>query len=260
MISFFTRSGGAGIIRGEQVASYLGAKLNPLSDFENDVCVYIKCVPPENYPKKTYIDVVEDSEGLRWVKDHPDVGIIASSKSIYEHFDGILTNHLVFIPQHHCNFEKVVRTRDKVEIAGIIGNKAAFQHPLEDLEKKLNKIGIELKTLIQKRFDSREEVVEFYKQIDIQIIWRPNSDGIIRNPLKLTNACSFGIPTVAYPEENFMAEYESYFIPVTTIDEMIEKIKQLKDERDYYDNYAFAGLFKAETYHISNIAKLYLTL
>ncbi|KKL03735.1 hypothetical protein LCGC14_2623170, partial [marine sediment metagenome] len=50
---------------------------------------------------------------------------------------------------------------------------------------------------------TREDVCEFYKTIDIQIAFRtPGKEvrpPIFRNPLKVFNAGSFKIPTVAYP-------------------------------------------------------------
>lgn len=259
-LSFFTHSGGAGKIRGEQVASYLGAKLNPKSGFENDTCIYVKCVPPENYPNCSYIDVVEDSAGLRWAKTHPHIGLIASSKSIYKYLGKILPNKIVLIPQHHCNFERVVRIRKEVKVAGIIGNNASFQYPLGEIEARLNLIGMELKTLIKKRFTERQEVVDFYKQIDIQLVWRPGSDGVLRNPLKLINAMSFGIPTIAYPEKDFDAELRGHFWEVLSIEEMIEKIKLLKDKEIIYSASSQLEIEKAEEYHIDNISKLYLKL
>lgn len=260
MISFFTHSGGAGLIRGEQIASYLSAKLNPKSGFESDVCIYVKCIPPEKYPRHTYIDVVEDSAGLRWVKNHPEVKLIASSYIIYAYLDTNYGNDKFFIPQHHCNFERRLRTRTKVDTVGIVGNKASFQHPLDELEKKLRDMGIELKTLIKKRFSSREEIVDFYKQIDIQFVWRPGSDGVLRNPLKLINAMSFGIPTVAWPEEDFVAEFDGYFSPAKSIDELLAIVKRLKKDNLFYKEMSDKALSNVEDYHIENIAKLYLKL
>ena len=235
MISFFTHSGGAGIIRGQQVAKHLGAKLNPKSGFENDTCIYVKCVPPEYYSENTYIDVVEDSAGLRWVKSHPKVGIIASSKSIYDYLIIKLLNKIVLIPQHHCNFERQVRTRNEVDTVGIIGNKACFQYPIGEFEAKLNSMGMKLKTLIKKTFDSRQEVVDFYKTIDIQVVWRPNSDGVLRNPLKLINAMSFGIPTVSYPEKDFQVELGEYYISTFSADGVISGIEELRKNKFSYE-------------------------
>ncbi len=259
MISFFTHSGGAGIIRGEQIAPYLKAKLNPTQGYEDDICIYVKCVPPENYPKRTYIDVVEDSAGLRWVKSHPEVGIIASSKSIYDHLSK-LPNKIVLIPQHHCNFERAVRTRKEVKVVGIIGNQASFQFPLGEFEASLKLMGMNLLTFIKKKFKDREEVVDFYKKIDIQVVWRPNSDGVLRNPLKLVNAMSFGVPTVAYPETDFEVELKGNFLPARTIDQLLFGIKWFKDHDEFYNSWSDNILKKAEEYHIENISKLYQKL
>ena len=260
-ISFFTKGGGSGKIRGEQIAKHLGAKLNPKKGFKDDICIYVKCAPPKNYPKRTYIDVIEDSEGLRWVKSHPKVGIIASSVSIRDYLTCELNrNDIVLIPQHHCNFERIKRTRKKVTTAGIIGNKHSFQYPLDELEKKLDKIGMKLKTLIKPKFKDRHEVVDFYEQIDIQLIWRPNIDDVLKNPLKLVNAMSFGIPTIAYPEINMNMAFEDHFLKPISIEEMVDCVYELKHFSMYYKSWALSGLNRAEEYHIDNIAKLYKKL
>ena len=260
MISFFTRPGGAGIIRGKQISEYIDGKLNPIDGYENDICIYIKCVPPKNYPKHTYVDVIEDSAGLRWAKSHPDVGIIASSKSMYDHLRLTLKNKIVFIPQHHCNFEQWIRPLRDIKVAGIIGNKAAFQYPLDKLRERLEYINIELKTLIKHDFQSREEIVEFYKNIDIQLVWRPENDTPLRNPLKIINAMSYGIPTVAYPEITFVEECSGLFSEATTIDKLIQEVKWLKDALHWYYMYARVGVHKSVNYHIDTISKLYLQL
>jgi hypothetical protein len=260
VISFFIHSGGAGKIRGEQIAKRIGAKINPKEGFEKDICIYVKCVPPDNYPTKTYIDVVEESEGLKWVFSHPKVGVIASSVSMYNYLKVKLKNKIVLIPQHHCNFERIKRTRGEVKVAGIIGNPAAFQYPLKDIESKLRGIGVSLKPFIKKVFNNRQEVVDFYKQIDVQLIWRPGSDGVLRNPLKITNALSFGIPTVAYPEEDFDEEYYDLYVRTLTINEMIDRVERLKNSETYYTRLSKTGLEIAESYHIDNISKMYLFL
>jgi hypothetical protein len=256
MISFFYSRGGAGEIRGRQIGSYLKAKLNPESGFEDDICIYVKSAPSVNHPKKSYIDIIEYSRGYKYALKH-DIGIIASSKSIFNLFK---LKNAVLIPQHHCNFERIRRDKCEVKVAGIIGNKASFQYDLDDLRVRLEKIGIELKTFIKWQFKDRQEVVDAFKQIDVQLVWRPNSDGVLRNPLKLTNACSFGIPTVAYPEENFIQEFKGNFIPAGSISDLVNSVYKLKSSDKFYEEYAEAGIEKAEEYHIDNISKLYLKL
>jgi len=256
MISFFYHSGGSGEIRGRQIGSYLKAKLNPKRGFKNDICIYVKSAPPVNHPKRSYIDVIEYSMGYKYALKH-EIGIIASSKSIFNIFK---LKNVVLIPQHHCNFERIKRQKREVKVAGIIGNKASFQYDFNDLRIRLDKIGIELKTFIKWQFKDRQEVVDAFKQIDIQLIWRPNSDGVLRNPLKLTNACSFGIPTVAYPEENFMQEFKGSFLPAGSISDLVNSVHKLKSSDRFYEEYAESGIKKAEEYHIDNVSKLYLKL
>ena len=130
----------------------------------------------------------------------------------------------------------------------------------EEFEAKLNLMGLELKTLIKKTWKDRMEVVDFYKQIDIQVVWRPNSDGILRNPLKLINAMSFGVPTVAYQETDFVEELDGYFLPATNIENLIEKINDWVKAPELHERMSRKWITKAEEYHIDNISKLYLKL
>ena len=75
-------------------------------------------------------------------------------------------------------------------------------------------------------------------------------------PLKITNAASFGVPTIALDEPSFK-EMEGCYIGVTTPEEWLEKLDYLIANPDVYDDMAKTCLEKAEKYHISNIAKLY---
>ena len=48
--------------------------------------------------------------------------------------------------------------------------------------------------LTSTKFHDRQEVANFYQQIDIQVIWRPSrARARLKNPLKIVNAASFGI-------------------------------------------------------------------
>ena len=141
---------------------------------------------------------------------------------------------------------------------GFIGfPKYSFRHPLDDIRNGLAKLGLDF--VEKTTFNHRNGVNWFYKNVDIQIVWRPYADEF-RNPLKLSNAGSYGIPTVAYPEESFVSEYNGCFIPATSIDELIIKVKELKDNPDLYDNMAKKVMTRAENYHIEHIAKLYKEL
>lgn len=258
MLNFFTSGGGSGEIRGVQIANKLKGNINPKEFSGSDINIYIKDYPTGNIPNHVYIDVVEDSRGLRWVKNHPEVGIIASSKMILDHIIEITKGRkdIILIPQHHCNFDRWTRAIKGMKVAGIIGNKGTYQGDLYKLSKELESNGIKLITLIKKKFKDREEVVEFYKKIDVQIVYR--EDMSLRNPLKLINAMSFGIPTIAYAEPSFVME-ELPFMPVRKLDDIIIAINMLKFPT-VYRNIAEMGLKAAENYHIDVISKLYLKL
>lgn len=261
MISFFfeTRHSHTSQIRGLQMATYIGGKTNPKSGFKDDVCIWVKSQPPKNYPRFSYVDIMEGDNLEPWLAAHPKVGIIAVTRDIKKYLEKkLVRNDIKLIPQNHCNYKRELRDRKEVKTVGFIGfPKYSFRHPLDDIKIRLAKVGLNFveKTI----FNGRRGVIEFYRKIDIQIVWRPYADEF-RNPLKLSNAGSYGIPTVAYPEESFVSEYNGCFIPATSIDELIIKVKELKDNPDLYNYMAKKVMTRAENYHIEHIAKLYKKL
>jgi hypothetical protein len=262
-LSFFTRLSskgeitGSSRIRGYQVATYLGAKINPIENYNDDVCIYVKKQPPENFPKYSYLDLVDGHRRVPWLEKHPHIGVIASSQSAYEYLAKKLgRNDIVLIPQHHCNFDRVRRKRKSVTVAGVIGRPTAIRYPWDKLRKKLNKLGMELK--IQNKYTCKEDVVNFYKGLDVQIVWRV-SHRWYKNSLKIVNAGSFGIPTVAWPEIGYK-DMEGCYLPAETIDNLISGVSRLKNSQRFYQGYAEKLIKKTEQYHIKNIAKLYIKL
>src|SRR3990167_753910 len=92
MISFFAKSPFemkhlqrvSSIVRGEQIAAYMGnARLNPESDYEDDVCIYVKphITPGNNFKfeKKSYVDIQDGWDLIHVLKKYPEVGVIAYS-------------------------------------------------------------------------------------------------------------------------------------------------------------------------------------
>jgi hypothetical protein len=248
---------GSSTIRGEQIAEYLGAKLNPASGYDDDICIYVKPNIKTKFTKHSYIDIMDVSRNTFLSFIHLGIPIIVSSRPAYEIYSEAFKKHrIVLIPQHHCNYERLKRDRPKVTTVGIIGYHASFVYPMEDVRKRLQEIGMEL--LFENHILNRTDAVNFYKKIDIQITWA-ESTWITKNAMKLYNAASFGIPTVARKQQIYK-EFEGYYIPVNTIDEMIKEIVKLKEDKEYYAQYSAHILPKAEEYHISNIAKLYKQL
>jgi len=257
-LAFFSKKlgtsgkGGSGLIRAVQIAEHLGAKLNPGKDYKNGVCIYVKAEPPENFPKHSYLDVMDTDGRNRWLKKHPEIGVIACSEAARSHLSKVLKrDDVVVIPQHHCNYDRVKRDRKEMLVVGVIGRPSSMDLDINDLKKRLRKIGMEF--VMTSKYRGREDVVDFYKKIDIQIIWRKENKPF-KNALKIVNAASFGIPTVAYPEQGYM-EMEGYYLRAKTIDKLIDEVKDLKGGW-----HTQRLIDKAEEYHIDNIAELYKKL
>lgn len=254
--------GGSALIRGEQIAKYLNAKYNPTEGYENDVCIYVKPAmkldgsPRDTFMKNSYIDVIDFKEYIDWLRQMPKVAGIFASEFALNHVKKLdLKNKLIYIPQQHCNFERFVRTRSEIKNVGIIGGPRAFRLPIDEVRDRLSRIGLNL--FIKDDYQSRDDVVNFYKEIDIQIIWDTLYTWL-KNPLKIVNAASFGIPTVGYPHKGYM-EVEGFYTKSFTLDELIEQVEKLKNPENYQA--AIAGPLKmAEKYHISKIAEKYLEL
>ena len=99
---------------------------------------------------------------------------------------------------------------------GTVGSRASLHLDLDDLDRRLRAIGITMQRRDMGR--RREHVLQAYRTMDVQIVFRANlPDREICDALKLSNAGSFGIPTVAYPEVSYAAEYDGCFLPAHTI-------------------------------------------
>src|SRR3972149_3581238 len=73
-------------IRGDQIADQIGAKLNPTSGYENDVCIYIKPMvrKGEDFKfegRRAYIDIIDGHNLGGLVAKYPDVGAIVCSRA-----------------------------------------------------------------------------------------------------------------------------------------------------------------------------------
>ncbi len=248
---------GSSIIRGEQISKYLGAKLNPQEGFENDICIYVKPHIGTRFSRHLYIDIMDAprSKFLGFIR--LGIPIIVSSQLAYDLYSkAFKKNKIIFIPQHHCNYARIKRTRQKVATVGILGYHASFTYPIDDVRKRLHGVGLEL--LFENHILNRTDAVNAYRKIDVQITWA-DSTWITKNAMKLYNAASFGIPTVGRKQQVYK-EFEGYYIPVTTMDEMIDELVKLKEDKKYYAQFSELIVRKAEEYHISSIAKLYKQL
>ena len=144
-------------------------------------------------------------------------------------------------------------------------NIAPVELDINDVTKALAEIGLEYK--MQQNFKTRQDVVDFYKSIDIQLCFR-HWRGIgqkeppeLKNPLKLENAGSFKIPTVAYPEPCFVDEFGSgMFVHALSLKGIVAGCAMLKNKKSFYATYAQRAQIRARDFHINKIAPLYLDL
>ncbi len=252
------------IIRGQQIAQYLGAKLNPQDGYETDVCIYVKphVKPDEDFTFSghPYLDIIDGWVLLHLAKRHPEVPIITCSYVDFEYVSALVDNKVILIPQHHCNFEQIKRTREEITTIGCIGADAAFDYIPLELKEEIKKRGMEL--VEYSSFKTREDICSFYQEIDIQLVWRPyirKQKIRLSNPLKLVNAASFGVPTIALDEPTFV-EFKDNYLPVKSVDEFLDRLDALRASPQIYKEYSEKCLSKADNYHIEQISKLYKAL
>lgn len=248
------------MIRGDQMADYLGAKFNPQQDYQDDVCIYVKPWVEKggdmNLEGIPYIDIIDGHNLGQLALKHPEAGVIVCSRADQAVMSSVIPNKIVFIPQHHCNFERQLKTLGQITKVGIIGTKEAFKFLPQGLKKALSERGIDL--VEYSKFFTRQDIINFYQNIDVQIVWRPYKKRL-SNPLKIVNAASFGIPTIALDEEAFK-EVSSCYIPVSTLGELLGELDALRSFQNIYFDFSAKCVVKAEEYHIENVSKLYRNL
>lgn len=251
---------GSSLIRGEQVAQYLGGKYNPTEGFENDLCIHIKPKTVAWVKKGGWVDVVDSGHHfIEQLRSRPDIKVIAYTKLSGKYLRSVLKNKIVVIPEHHCNFERFKRTKKEFTTGGIVTTPSPFADEVyKEVNKRLAATG--LKFLTCYHFRTRQDVVDFYKQIDFQIIgyFGYGRNSPFAHPNKIINAASFGIPTIAVWKLGY-GEFEKYYIPIENMDELMLKVEKLKN-KDYYEAFAKKIMAAAAPYHISKIAKLYKKL
>ena len=246
------------LIRCQQIAEHLGAKINPESGYIDDICVYVK---PDymfnDHPgfnaDNVYIDVVDDRRSIYILKDHPRLIGIACSKKDQVFLSDHLKNEIILIPQHHCNFERATREIGELRNIGMVGSVSLMPLFPKTLKAELARRNIQLFNFSS--MYSRQDVVNFYRSIDLQVIWRPYNTWL-SNPLKIINAASFGIPTIALQEPGFQ-EVEGFYFPVRDENGFVEALDRLIVDHILRADSSLKCIVLAENYHIDRIGKLY---
>lgn len=250
------------IIRGWQIAEKIDAKFNPKTGYKNGVCIYIK---PEVLPgtdfkfegSRPFVDVVDGWNVVPVLRQHPEVTAIACSECDYISLsDALPNNRVIFIPYHHCNFAREKRVRSEMTTVGVIGSPQVLSYLPKDAKQRLAEKGFEL--LESSKFFTRQDVINFYLNIDVQIVWRPVRKRLF-SPLTIVNAASFGIPTIAF-DEPYFKEMGHAYVTARSVDEIMGQLERLRSSKNLYGSLAQLCREKAENYHIDRIAKLYQDL
>lgn len=273
MLCFFGNGLNSGEIRARQVAEYLNTScvIKATEDVEghdkdDDVCVFVK-QQRSTWARRSYLDVLDAPHLREWLRTVPDVGVITFTELSQYYLQRYLGSKrsVVYIPQHHCNFDRYQRPDREVRTVGYIGGRTRFAYPLDDVTRRLKRIGLRFKTLVlcDKPRVTREQVVKFYLGIDIQIYSRPkwgSTTQKFQDSLKIVNAGSFGIPTVAPYELNDAVEFPGCRQVAPTIDDMLAQCRRMKEDRLFYDEAVAKIQPLTERFHISRIAPRYLKL
>lgn len=249
------------VIRGEQIAKYLGAKYNPETR-DDGVCIFIKPQNLDAVKDGDYVDYCDQSDFIKLdeqLKARPKVKVIAISQTAKEHLEKILPNEIITIPQQHLNWENALRDRKEFRVGGYIGRPSNISFKInQEIKETLEKIGLKFVTCF--KWETREDAIKFYKSIDFLVIggngldWKDNTPFV--TPTKMINAASFGVPSFAYPLLGYK-EFEGYYIPIKSMQELTEGVIKLRKE---YADFSKKIIEKAKEYHISKIANLYKVL
>lgn len=262
--------------RGEQIATRAGFGFNtPYEEIpEGEVVVFVKgfnSYSPTSLIKNkncsVYLDIVDSDVFLPELANHPYIGIIAISDAANSYIRARLpfTKNIITIDEQHCNFDNERRTRKEVTRVGYVGSKYRFNLSIDFVKAELAKEGFEFVCLFCEDLSlSRKDICEFYKKIDIQLCmfvpsFTNNMPPELKNPLKLANAGSFGIPTVGIPEFCWKTEYGSY-IDAFTMEGVIDACRSLRDLPIIYGATANRAMHLSEKYHIDDIVKKYKEL
>lgn len=257
--------------RGYQIADALGCKVNePIKSLDETVVAVKTYLNPElnpNMDKMTnlYYDFIDDSNMVQAAKRYPYAKIIVLTDLMKQVVGGQIKNEIVILPEHSCNFEQAKRDRDEVKVVGYVGSRDCFDLDSDEITDVLKQMGLEFKFLICETDKvTRKDVCEFYKTIDIQLAYRlPEKDirpDVYRNPLKIFNAGSFGIPTVAFPEIAYRFTASTYFLEASSLDAIVSKCYCLKNDKKLYEFYSNRVFNWSKQFDIAKVAERYAKL
>ena len=253
-------------IRGRQVAERGGWLWNEEEIRPDDVLVFIKSYPGEEMwsaiqESPIYVDMVDCYGVIPFLREVPRATVITMSRLAISYVRSRCENEVIFIPEHHCNFEHERLTkRTKLRRIGYIGYEWNFQLDANVVKETLAKLGVEF--VMQTSFKTRRDVIDFYRTIDVQLCYRlPGTPHTLvpqlKNPLKLANASSFGIPTMCFPEPCYIDEWDGFFFPIGSLDGIVHWVTEIQKDWSVWEKMSEGCREVAKLYHIDNIIKRY---
>jgi len=269
VIAFVTNRKPSGVIRGYQMAEYLGRPLNPPPGAPYDRIVVKVWPSPDDFTpgQRTYVDVLDGFALVDRLKAQPDLGVIAFTPGSHAYLVRELNRQdIVLIPQHHCNFARERRPADReVRTVGFVGAKSSLFGGVDVWRERFRESGFDFVWHLMRPRAAvrREKVLNLYRAIDIQVYWRPHvrfAFARFKDSLKLVNALSFGIPTVARSESHDAYALKGCLVEAGTPQEIIRQCCRLRDDPALYEACGPALVEQAEPWHIDRIAPRYLEL
>lgn len=266
MIFVTNRKWTSSLLRGRQIAEALGLECDPPVISARETVVAIKCWH-HDFPRfgHLYCDIVDSDSLLPVLQASPHLGVITCTEKGRDYVSARIENNIKVIPHHHCNFENRTRSEKEPCVAGYVGGAGNLDLNVAETKKALGKIGMDFLVLYNDGISlSREDICRFYLSIDLQVVFRkprlmPNMPPELKNPLKIVNAGSFGVPTVGYPEPCFEAANDG-FVQAMNLNQIVEASAALKSDRSLYRRLAESGRQQAQAHHIFRIAPRYREL
>lgn len=255
--------------RGEQIAERLNAPVNVRMEPKDlpKHLVFVKTFPDDfdRIPKSVTVwyDPVDSDIGLDMIAKRPEVKVIAIGKTAYKYLKARLNNQICVVPEHHCNFDNELHTVGEGLTVGYVGYPESIDLDLQTVKEELGKLGVGFVQLMMTKDSTRQDVVKFYRDlVDVQLVFRlprllQGMPPEMKNPLKVANAASFGIPTVGFQELNYEEEFP-IFQSCYDLEDVLNIVQRMVNHAWWCKQDEL--LEKASHYHINNVVSRYKEL
>jgi len=262
-----------GCVKTKQIAEYLGAGFNSNCS-KDDICICLQSIPPailKNSVADIYLDIgdcIETGRSAYKLYGNRVIYILNDEHAKEEFLSNMCDGEAraIVIRHQHCNFDNIIRPDREVKLVGYVGSSIGLDYNPNLIRAVLQNQGMEFACLF---IDfpaqaSRIDVCNFIQALDIQICMRQFIRMICNDfnvpILKIVNAGSFRIPTVAYPEKSFLSEANGAFIPAEDVVDLVANCMMLRECSEQYNLTADRALELSKDYDISVVAKQYADL